>query len=300
MYVQTGFRICLYKGSLLWRDSEEFLPISQDNFLDLRSSSSRFFLTWAFHRSLASKVMSWCKWNMEMADSMEYNPSWEASSFSPSKQHILILCKLNIRYRICKSSPPIPLLSQTAPVHALAFYFVKIHFNIFFPCRVDRSSPHVYRTWPCMTLYDPVLSPIRATCPVCLIVLELIARILHIGDMRWRSCLRHCATSRKVAGSIPYGVIGILYWHNPSGRTMTLGFTQPLTEMSTRNISWGWRRPVRRADNLTTFICRLSWNLGTSTSWNPQGLSRHLTGLLYLYLLILYISYIPCLLEWTS
>jgi len=22
------------------------------------------------------------------------------------------------------------------------------------------------------------------------------------------------------------------------------------------------------------FICRLSWNLGASTSWNPQGLSR--------------------------
>ena len=26
---------------------------------------------------------------------------------------------------------------------------------------------------------------------------------------------------------------------NPSGRTMTLGLTQPLTETSTRNISWG-------------------------------------------------------------
>jgi hypothetical protein len=26
---------------------------------------------------------------------------------------------------------------------------------------------------------------------------------------------------------------------NPSGRTMALGLTQPLTEMSTRNISWG-------------------------------------------------------------
>ena len=26
---------------------------------------------------------------------------------------------------------------------------------------------------------------------------------------------------------------------NPSGRTVALGLTQPLTEMSTRNISWG-------------------------------------------------------------
>ena len=39
-------------------------------------------------------------------------------------------------------------------------------------------------------------------------------------------------------GSIPEGVIGIFHLHNPSGRTMALGLTQPLTEMSTRNISW--------------------------------------------------------------
>ena len=44
---------------------------------------------------------------------------------------------------------------------------------------------------------------------------------------------------RQVAGSIPDGVIGIFQSHNPSGRTMALGSTQPLTEMSTRCISWG-------------------------------------------------------------
>ena len=60
----------------------------------------------------------------------------------------------------------------------------------------------------------------------------------HMLDTRWRSWLRHCATSRKVAGSIPDGVTGIFHWHNPSGRTMALGLTQPLTEMSTRNFSW--------------------------------------------------------------
>jgi hypothetical protein len=31
------------------------------------------------------------------------------------------------------------------------------------------------------------------------------------------------------------------------------------------------------ADNLTTFMCRLSRNLGDSTSWNPKGLSRPVT-----------------------
>jgi hypothetical protein len=48
------------------------------------------------------------------------------------------------------------------------------------------------------------------------------------------------------------------YFSNPSGRTMALGSTQPLTEMSIWNLkkeSWGDKgRPARRADNLAA-IC---------------------------------------------
>jgi hypothetical protein len=43
----------------------------------------------------------------------------------------------------------------------------------------------------------------------------------------------------EVRGSIPDGVIGIFHWYNSSCRTMALGWTKPLTEMRTRNISWG-------------------------------------------------------------
>ena len=42
-----------------------------------------------------------------------------------------------------------------------------------------------------------------------------------------------------VAGSIPDRVVGIFHLHNPSVRTMALGSIQPVTEMSTRIISWG-------------------------------------------------------------
>ena len=55
---------------------------------------------------------------------------------------------------------------------------------------------------------------------------------------RYPSWLRHWATSRKVAGSIPDGVIGIFHLHNLFGRAIILGLTQPLTEMGTRNNSW--------------------------------------------------------------
>jgi hypothetical protein len=64
------------------------------------------------------------------------------------------------------------------------------------------------------------------------------------------------ALRRKVAGSIPDGIIPIFHSHTPPSRTMTMGLTQPLIEMSTRNTSWGVK--AAGADNLTTFMCRLS------------------------------------------
>ena len=44
---------------------------------------------------------------------------------------------------------------------------------------------------------------------------------------------------------------------------------------------------MRRADNLTIFMCRLSWNLGASAFWNPLCLPRPVMGLLYFYLYLL-------------
>jgi hypothetical protein len=66
--------------------------------------------------------------------------------------------------------------------------------------------------------------------------------------------LRHYATRRNVADSIPGEVTGFFSWPNPSSRIMALGSTQPLTEMSTRNLPGGKGRPARKADNLAA-IC---------------------------------------------
>jgi hypothetical protein len=99
---------------------------------------------------------------------------------------------------------------------------------------------------------------------------------------RWRSWLRHCATSRKVAGSITSAFIGIFHWHNSSGRTMALGLTQPLKVLSTRIISWCKGGLCIGLTTLPPSSVKLSWHLGASTSWNPRSLSRPVMGLLYL------------------
>ena len=53
----------------------------------------------------------------------------------------------------------------------------------------------------------------------------ILAVINKVGTAvaQWLRCY---ATNRKVAGSIPDGVIGIFHGHNPSDRTMALGSTQ--------------------------------------------------------------------------
>jgi hypothetical protein len=60
----------------------------------------------------------------------------------------------------------------------------------------------------------------------------------------------HCAIGRKVAGLSP-DEMDFFSLPNPSSCTMALEFTQPLIEMSTRNLPGG---PVHKADNLTA-IC---------------------------------------------
>jgi hypothetical protein len=46
--------------------------------------------------------------------------------------------------------------------------------------------------------------------------------------------------------------MGFFILPNPSSRNMALGSSEPLTEMSTRNLPWGKEQLALKADNLTT------------------------------------------------
>jgi hypothetical protein len=111
--------------------------------------------------------------------------------------------------------------------------------------------------------------PVNLLCPtlICLFSSNSGARGCAVG---WGTAFQ---VGRSLSSTLD-NITENFHWHNPSGRTMALGSTQPLTKISTRIISCRWRRPVRSADNLTTFMCRLTWNLGALPSWNPHSLSR--------------------------
>jgi hypothetical protein len=60
--------------------------------------------------------------------------------------------------------------------------------------------------------------------------------------------------SLSKTGRSPVQVPDKVDFFNASNRSIALGSTQPLTEMSTRNLPAGKKRPTRRGDNLTA-IC---------------------------------------------
>jgi hypothetical protein len=102
---------------------------------------------------------------------------------------------------------------------------------------------------------------------------------LSAGKVCWNTAENNffCRIHPYVASSIPDGVIGIFNWLNPSGRTIALGLTEPLTEMSTMSYhpgrgGWGGvKRPVCRAAYLATFMYRLSRNSGNLNLLEPYG-----------------------------
>ena len=116
---------------------------------------------------------------------MVQSPSWEANWFAASQEIPRILWNPKVHYLTHKRPPPVPILGQPNPVHIPTSNLLEIHANIIHPSTPRLSSGLFPSVFPTKTLYAPLTSPIRATCPTHLILLDFITRT--ILDEEYRS-----------------------------------------------------------------------------------------------------------------
>jgi hypothetical protein len=125
-------------------------------------------------------------------------------------------------------------------------------------CRVSKQ-PSV-RLQSIATSGWMVVQLMRAPCLTCSLIRPTTA---------WLGALCYKLDGHRFESRMRWTFLNLL---NPSSRTMTLGPSQPLTEMSTEiflGIKSGRRVGLT---NLPPSMSRMSENVGASTSRNPKGL----------------------------
>ena len=110
--------------------------------------------------------------------SMVQSPSWEANWFAASQEIPRISRNPKVHYRTYKYLPPVSILGQPNPVHIPTSHLLEIHPNIIHPSTPRFPQWSLSSVFPTKTLYIPLSSPIRATCPAHLILLDFITRKL--------------------------------------------------------------------------------------------------------------------------
>ena len=107
---------------------------------------------------------------------MVQSPSWEANWFAASPEIPRILWNPKVHYRTHKRPPPVSILGQPNPVHIptswRSILILSTHLRLGLPSGLFPSG------FPTKTLYTPLSSPIRATCPAHLIFLDFITRTI--------------------------------------------------------------------------------------------------------------------------
>ena len=209
-----------------WKDFHEILYLST-----LRQYAENTFL-----------LTPWCRVLLD-----------EANWFASSQEIPRISWNSKFHYRTHKRPPTVSILGQSNPVHIPTSHLLEIQPNIIHPSTPRSPQWSLSLRFSHKDLIHPLSSPIRATCPAHLILLDFITRTI-LGE-------EYKSFSSSLLG--------------PNILLNTM-FSKTLSFLSSRNVSDQVSHPYKTTGKIV--VLYISWSLNFRiATWKTKGLTINKT-----------------------